>query len=120
MAFAAERRVARGRGAPFGLRENVVEARADQPRADGVDADALRTEFLCHRAGIGHQRALRGRIDRGAGTAAVAAGERRHVHYRRTFAEGGLRRLKNEKGRRSEEHTSELQSLMRISYDVLC
>src|SRR3546814_3743229 len=26
----------------------------------------------------------------------------------------------NEKGRRSEEHTSELQSLMRISYAVFC
>src|SRR3546814_10173427 len=25
-----------------------------------------------------------------------------------------------EKGKRSEEHTSELQSLMRISYDVFC
>src|SRR3546814_3395355 len=89
MAFAAQRRVARGRGAPFGLREDVVEAGADQAGADRVDADALRPEFLCHRAGIGHQRALRGRIDRGART-------------------------------RSEEHTSELQSLMRNSYAVFC
>src|SRR3546814_8103479 len=30
------------------------------------------------------------------------------------------RRLPNFKGKRSEEHTSELQSLMRISYAVLC
>src|SRR3546814_3712627 len=32
-------------------------------------------------------------------------------------ADGGRR---TEKGRRSEEHTSELQSLMRISYAVFC
>src|SRR3546814_3869572 len=30
------------------------------------------------------------------------------------------RRLTFERDRRSEEHTSELQSLMRISYDVFC
>src|SRR3546814_5853913 len=46
---------------------------SDLAGADRVDADALRPEFLCHRAGIGHQRALRGRIDRGARTSAVTA-----------------------------------------------
>src|SRR3546814_7210699 len=30
------------------------------------------------------------------------------------------RMLKDDDGERSEEHTSELQSLMRISYDVFC
>src|SRR3546814_7431107 len=33
---------------------------------------------------------------------------------------GGCRRLAGRAGRRSEEHTSELQSLMRISYAVFC
>src|SRR3546814_1081765 len=39
--------------------------------------------------------------------------DRRHLHARQHLAVGGLRR-------RSEEHTSELQSLMRISYAVIC
>src|SRR3546814_8432438 len=33
---------------------------------------------------------------------------------------GGVRRLPVQAGCRSEEHTSELQSLMRSSYDVFC
>src|SRR3546814_4503560 len=33
---------------------------------------------------------------------------------------GWVRRLSNTPGSRSEEHTSELQSLMRISYAVFC
>src|SRR3546814_1515537 len=33
---------------------------------------------------------------------------------------GGRRQLPPARGRRSEEHTSELQSLMRISYAVFC
>src|SRR3546814_5719838 len=41
----------------------------------------------------------------------------------RTFAHGGMRSwnsLRNSSRSRSEEHTSELQSLMRISYAVFC
>src|SRR3546814_5819141 len=34
--------------------------------------------------------------------------------------EGGARRERGDRGTRSEEHTSELQSLMRISYAVSC
>src|SRR3546814_9237000 len=42
-----------------------------------------------------------------------------------TAMKGGARKLESERGsasyaRRSEEHTSELQSLMRISYAVFC
>src|SRR3546814_1927213 len=40
-----------------------------------------------------------------------------HAHWRRNSPSGGLRR---NSGLRSEEHTSELQSLMRISYAVFC
>src|SRR3546814_1438759 len=39
--------------------------------------------------------------------------------FRQTLALGGNVR-KGERGTRSEEHTSELQSLMRISYAVFC
>src|SRR3546814_9873229 len=43
---------------------------------------------------------------------------------RRAFKDEGRgqedRRLQRAFGKRSEEHTSELQSLMRISYDVFC
>src|SRR3546814_6850275 len=43
---------------------------------------------------------------------AEGAGNLRHVH--------GLREQLDRDPRRSEEHTSELQSLMRISYAVFC
>src|SRR3546814_5826721 len=42
-------------------------------------------------------------------------GKHRHAHLRETFGEHLQR-----DGLRSEEHTSELQSLMRISYAVFC
>src|SRR3546814_2088808 len=72
--------------------------------------------------------ARRGSAARGAGLSArsplrlgTAGGRQRrddgpdgHVRYRRR----GRRRIDVE--RRSEEHTSELQSLMRISYAVFC
>src|SRR3546814_2323063 len=41
-----------------------------------------------------------------------------HEHLQHGRA--GPRRMQPEQGLRSEEHTSELQSLMRISYDVFC
>src|SRR3546814_7889755 len=37
-----------------------------------------------------------------------------------TAMKGGARKLESERGSRSEEHTSELQSLMRISYAAYC
>src|SRR3546814_10457603 len=46
---------------------------------------------------------------------------RRHAGDRRTDARGQPRPpVDQRRGRRSEEHTSELQSLMRISYAVFC
>src|SRR3546814_7796674 len=41
-------------------------------------------------------------------------------HHRRTLAPGGVARDDGLRLFRSEEHTSELQSLMRISYAVFC
>ena len=93
-----------------------MEAGADQARANRVDADALRAEFLRHRARVGHQRALCGRIDRRARTPAVAAGERRHVHHRRSFAEEGLRRLQDEEDRfQVERHDLIKESLVHLA-----
>src|SRR3546814_8997330 len=59
--------------------------------------------------------------------AAPATGPGRAAHQRAhrvvpgdAGAHGGLRLYGAERPRRSEEHTSELQSLMRISYAVFC
>src|SRR3546814_1197305 len=53
------------------------------------------------------------RMETAAGTRAVQAAEPRRFG-------GGKRRVPLEGAQRSEEHTSELQSLMRISYAVFC
>src|SRR3546814_10765763 len=54
---------------------------------------------------------------RGVADGEVAiARARRFADAREQFEEEGMR----QRQRRSEEHTSELQSLMRISYDVFC
>src|SRR3546814_4908599 len=49
-------------------------------------------------------------------------GDRRRLHRPDRCAQpgGGARRRRDGAGCRSEEHTSELQSLMRISYAVFC
>src|SRR3546814_1470607 len=44
----------------------------------------------------------------------------RHRHHVHAGVDRGLERATLESGHRSEEHTSELQSLMRISYAVFC
>src|SRR3546814_6226145 len=43
-----------------------------------------------------------------------------HQRYRGLAGGAGRARARDVGGRRSEEHTSELQSLMRISYAVFC
>src|SRR3546814_8695203 len=56
----------------------------------------------------------------------LSAGDARGASYRRLVRRGrgravpALRRLRCDAADRSEEHTSELQSLMRISYAVFC
>src|SRR3546814_5948377 len=82
----------RPRFGPAGGLGRAVEAdRSDQ-------ADGLENHLATHRT-------------------APAAGRQRehalhHIHARHHLPEGGIAR--------SEEHTSELQSLMRISYAVFC
>src|SRR3546814_1853157 len=47
-------------------------------------------------------------------------GDGRRYHHRRGVAAGEHAEVRQRDGVRSEEHTSELQSLMRISYAVFC
>src|SRR3546814_4228165 len=61
---------------------------------------------------------LRLGLHRAAGLAAVGLAERRQVDQRPVGAP--LARCVHGDGGRSEEHTSELQSLMRISYAAFC
>src|SRR3546814_4744419 len=62
--------------------------------------------------------------DRDARDIAEADGARQRRRQRAPLADVALRlarmRLRPEDAERSEEHTSELQSLMRISYAVFC
>src|SRR3546814_7803250 len=71
-------------------------------------------------AGLGRGRArlvgARGRAPRAAVRRRQAAGDVEEDRRRQGTAAGRHRRA----GNRSEEHTSELQSLMRISYAVFC
>src|SRR3546814_5449928 len=72
--------------------------------------------------GVALDRAQRGRGDRvscwrRAGERARRPGARLHAAGRRR---GCVHRRAGRRGVRSEEHTSELQSLMRISYAVFC
>src|SRR3546814_3644333 len=55
-----------------------------------------------------------------AGDDGAAARDREHVFDRQQERLVGLARRFRNPGVRSEEHTSELQSLMRISYAVFC
>src|SRR3546814_8365729 len=62
-------------------------------------------------------------IDRDVVHARIGAGVGHHHQprlYQHPHAIGHVRSLKTVTATRSEEHTSELQSLMRISYDVFC
>src|SRR3546814_2311102 len=77
-------------------RDGVPELRA-VPAHDGGREPRLRTEVARPRQGLDRRARGRGGEDPGTGPAA-----------------------RPQARRRSEEHTSELQSLMRISYAVLC
>src|SRR3546814_6683024 len=73
------------------------------------------------RAGA-HRAAAAGCDHRAAGGAEPAERPRRRAGFRRMLGSAPdlLRRRGAVPGSRSEEHTSELQSLMRISYAVFC
>src|SRR3546814_5444966 len=81
-----------------------------RPRSDGAD---------CRRAGARDPRRRQG----GDRRCAPVRPLRRPGRSRRSGEPGGRGRIaaaREEFHRRSEEHTSELQSLMRISYAVFC
>src|SRR3546814_1585292 len=83
----------------------TTRSACDPARASGANAAA----------GTGCADVIRGRDDSAARMRVLAVGDR--VNRQRSF-----RTTANTKivGTRSEEHTSELQSLMRISYAVFC
>src|SRR3546814_1089563 len=83
---------ARGEGAAFGADEAIIDA---------VGEARIGTPYRFDHFGLTH-------------IVGLAANERRHAAARRIGIERGWR----ERHMRSEEHTSELQSLMRISYAV--
>src|SRR3546814_1397938 len=73
-----------------------------------------------HRCAAARTRGLRGsRIHRGCPTPRCDGASRRHIQ-RRSTRRGSRAGLRRSCSGRSEEHTSELQSLMRISYAVFC
>src|SRR3546814_8688517 len=80
-----------------------------------VECDRVRT--------LGPTRRRRIRVEQRALAVGRRARKKRHacrlrIRVRRPFAAGLQRQQAG--GKRSEEHTSELQSLMRISYAVFC
>src|SRR3546814_9925991 len=90
----------------------VAEAFITQRRAL-IDAEGPVDD---HRRGS-HPIVERGGIDKGLDRRArLAFGLRRAIEGRQADVEAALHRI----DARSEEHTSELQSLMRISYAVFC
>src|SRR3546814_3411803 len=80
--------------------------------------DTLFPYTTLFRSGFGLTSGRRGRGIRGS-RGAVGAPAVDHGRLRRLRLGGGLR-LGDRDVARSEEHTSELQSLMRISYAVFC
>src|SRR3546814_10807574 len=90
------------------LSEEQLKVARERAKAAGVD-DHVKFELIDYRG-------VRGHFDR-----IVSVGMFEHVgppQYREFFRH--CHNLLNEDGVRSEEHTSELQSLMRISYAVFC
>src|SRR3546814_10815996 len=96
----------------------VEEQRADQLE-DVLFAGVVRAQVA---AGFGVHHRLEHRAEDGRADAAPVQGagfqqQVAHLRVERGQRQGFLEQLAVE---RSEEHTSELQSLMRLSYDVFC
>src|SRR3546814_1496053 len=110
-------------GRPAGV-DGLVHGAAQLVGARHVDADAAETLHHLVVAGALHEGGDRsvgaaGGIDVGAAVDAVVVED--HHADREVVAADGLHLHAGEaEGARSEEHTSELQSLMRISYADLC
>src|SRR3546814_6804301 len=102
-----------GRKAERGeARFGVADARVQHRLPFGLGRDDF--ERLAHQPG--DQRRRRGRKDEGAAAVDEEIGDDVRRAEQRAFAAERL--AAGVEGDRSEEHTSELQSLMRISYDV--
>src|SRR3546814_6808855 len=108
---------------PTGAGLRVGGVRLDQAECDRVDVDLEAAPFLGHGLGHAEDAGLACRVIDLARIAA-GAGDRRDVDDLAEVLDARLgfllRRLADEAGGRSEEHTSELQSLMRNSYAVFC
>src|SRR3546814_2636785 len=93
------------------------------PRGDRLDAVHDRIDRLARRRRVGallrELTAVHDLFERGAGArhAALHRAERAVADARRLFVRHAA---SADEDQRSEEHTSELQSLMRISYAVFC
>src|SRR3546814_9403862 len=92
-----------------------------------IETGALPRNESATAADLGPRAACRGLLDAcadhdGAGLAMVVAGTSGPCRQRPAVVGAGLRTaaVRCRLGDRSEEHTSELQSLMRISYAVFC
>src|SRR3546814_5958200 len=101
----------------YDLADDADRADRAQLRADPRDAKPALADRLSGRRprgradGVGHDHLA----DQGAGAQARAQGT--GIGLSLAAGLGGAGR---DPGRRSEEHTSELQSLMRLSYAVFC
>src|SRR3546814_4149847 len=93
----------------------------------GGAVTGLGIESTSFRNGLPHESVLEMDILTGAGEVLTATADNEHADLFRTFPNsyGSLGyatrlRIELEPVERSEEHTSELQSLMRLSYAVFC
>src|SRR3546814_5884029 len=105
-------RIARDRNAGGARRPNLAQLFGDR---DGRGASAQRRTFA-HTVGRPRPAEPWPYPLRQLPALRLSGGEREHRPYCRLFAPASAERP----ARRSEEHTSELQSLMRFSYAVLC
>src|SRR3546814_8476339 len=116
--------VHRQRGVQHGERRGLHQA-VDTPPAEEADVvadDEVVTAGICHGlqdGGLGVRTWLRRRWWDGADAQVGNHAGHRAVGARRAPSRSISRSASSTK-RRSEEHTSELQSLMRISYAVFC
>src|SRR3546814_7785327 len=95
------------------FRPDHLDASGRQHRSDGQGCQGHKAGFAGQaHEGVDHRRRTRMLDDD------ECRSRKERYGYRRADGEPGKAR-KKERGR-SEEHTSELQSLMRISYAVLC
>src|SRR3546814_3471672 len=99
------------------LFEIAVAARHVHYRRDGFDGQRRAAEIRVQDDAAGVDRAAQGALPAPRQTLRREHDELRRIGHRRERADADLRAHDVE---RSEEHTSELQSLMRISYAVLC